>query len=513
MRSQNLLSAPSTIQRSQTPGPQLSTGVHSSLGMHPSSSSSSASSSSTSTSSPSVVRPRKRARGCGWSPRPRDVILPRALERSRHTQFSTHCHHTSRPSSSANDVTPSLEPFDHTKCAGLTGDDAGPRAVAVRTIRQGPYQKLCIDPDGTQYILKDDYAAIEIWHANSEKPSTLNLTGRIGTVRGMVWCNNRIYMTDWMYSNILEVNLTDGRVKRFVGLCQHGSMDGNHMLAQFNRPWGIHVDMEGQCLYVADCANNRIRRVCLRTRHVTSIAGSGARGHTDGVPGSASFYRPSGIAVSADHSVYITEFSSVRQVTHTGITAGGTSSAGIGGFPGGGSSGSNFFLRKCFAAADAGDQLNFDQVSTVTGNGRQITSSDTRLHRPRYMVEVSDGSLIVADCGHFRIRIVSPDRRSIKTIAGCGAERSVDMELTRSSQRMSGKSNHADASFQWIYSMALCQHSDTLYVVQDDGCLREVQLKFPPCITDRVTTGILASDIGKSVPTDLVRLIQQFCYR
>lgn len=490
-------SAPTTIQRSQTPVPTLSTTPHSSLNLRPSSSSCSSSSS----------RPLRSSRGCGWSPRPREVTLPHSLATSAHQQCATHCHApmlSTRQKSFAQNSSvyrsAEAEIYDHSNCVHQsTQEDMGPRAVAVRTIRRGPYQKLCIDPDGGQYLLKDDYAAVEIWKANSDVPRTVNLTGRIGTVRGMVWCNERLYLTDWMYSNILEVDLTDGRVRRFVGTCQHGSINGNHNVAQFNRPWGIHADHEAQCLYVADCANNRIRRVCLRTRETITVAGSGVRGHTDGHARAASFFRPSGIAVSCDHSVYVTEFSNVRQMTHAGMRPAASTS-------------SNRFMNSLNKAAD-NDKLELDQVSTVTGKGRQITSSDTRLYRPRYVVESSDGSLILADCGNFRLRMVSPDRRSIKTIAGNGEERSVDMELTRASQRLCGKSNHRDASFQWIYSMALCQHSDTLYVVQDDGTLRQIELKFPPCVTDRVRTGIEQSDIGQHVPTDLMRLIQQFCYR
>lgn len=105
---------------------------------------------------------------------------------------------------------------------------------------------------------------------------------------------------------------------------------------------------EAQCLYVADCANNRIRRVCLRTRETITVAGSGVRGHTDGHARAASFFRPSGIAVSCDHSVYVTEFSNVRQMTHAGMRPAASTS-------------SNRFMNSLNKAAD-NDKLELDQV-------------------------------------------------------------------------------------------------------------------------------------------------------
>ena len=90
----------------------------------------------------------------------------------------------------------------HTNCVRqCTQDDMGPRAVAVRTVRRGPYEKMCIDPDGNQYLLmiKDDLPTIEIWMSNSSKPRSVNLTGRIRNVRDMVWCREHLYLTDCAY--------------------------------------------------------------------------------------------------------------------------------------------------------------------------------------------------------------------------------------------------------------------------------------------------------------------------
>lgn len=86
-------------------------------------------------------------------------------------------------------------PVDDTCCD--SDDCKGAEAVSVSTVRNGPYQKLCLDPSGTLYLLKDDYKAIDVIECN-KKPRTLQLVGRVGTARGMVWHDGYVYLTDWM---------------------------------------------------------------------------------------------------------------------------------------------------------------------------------------------------------------------------------------------------------------------------------------------------------------------------
>lgn len=50
-----------------------------------------------------------------------------------------------------------------------------------------------------------------------------------------------------------------------------GFADG--LLAKFNGPYGVCIDLEGNLL-VADCQNHKIRKICKDSLEVTTIAGS-----------------------------------------------------------------------------------------------------------------------------------------------------------------------------------------------------------------------------------------------
>src|SRR6266581_4890812 len=65
-------------------------------------------------------------------------------------------------------------------------------------------------------------------------------------------------------------------VSTIVGSSAIGSADGLGTATSFWGPEGITTD--GTNLYVADSGNNKIRKIVIATRAVTTLAGSGAAG-------------------------------------------------------------------------------------------------------------------------------------------------------------------------------------------------------------------------------------------
>lgn len=84
-----------------------------------------------------------------------------------------------------------------------------------------------------------------------------------------------------------------------------GFSDGNVMLAKFNYTAGICSDTAGN-LYVADEFNNRIRKIT-PDGMVTTLAGSGLSGSTNGPGTSAKFNCPHGLCVDTSGNVYVVE--------------------------------------------------------------------------------------------------------------------------------------------------------------------------------------------------------------
>jgi sugar lactone lactonase YvrE len=157
---------------------------------------------------------------------------------------------------------------------------------------------------------------------------------------------------------------------------------------QVNNPYGLIAGPDG-ALYFCDLGNQRVRRMDLATRIVTTVAGDGQRGYRgDGGPATgASLAAPHELAFDRAGNLYIAERDNhvIRKVElKTGIisTAAGTGAAGFGGDGGPG--------------------------------------AKAQLRQPHCVLRDADGSLLICDIGNHRIRRLRPETGVIETWAGTG---------------------------------------------------------------------------------------------
>ncbi|MCA2997340.1 MAG: hypothetical protein ING75_01940 [Rhodocyclaceae bacterium] len=172
------------------------------------------------------------------------------------------------------------------------------------------------------------------------------------------------------------------------GLGGFGGDGGPATSASLYYAQDVAVDSAGN-LYVADSANNRIRKITAATGIITTIAGDGTPGFSgdNGPATSARLNDPRNVAVDGAGNVYIADSSNNR-------------------------------IRKITAATGV--------ITTFAGNGTSGFSGDnvlatsTRLAGPKGVAVDSAGDVYVADFANSRIRKISATTGIITTVAGNG---------------------------------------------------------------------------------------------
>jgi hypothetical protein len=100
-----------------------------------------------------------------------------------------------------------------------------------------------------------------------------------------------IYVADTLNHRIRKID-SNGDVSTVAGSGQQGSSDGPALSASFNEPMGI--TFHNGVIYVSDSKNHKIRKI--EDGKVITIAGTGGPGDRDGEGIAASFNIPRGIA-------------------------------------------------------------------------------------------------------------------------------------------------------------------------------------------------------------------------
>jgi len=162
-----------------------------------------------------------------------------------------------------------------------------------------------------------------------------------------------------------------------------GYADGADTLAKFGSTHGVAVDATGN-LYVADGFNNRIRKIT-PAGVVSTLAGTGAPGNTDGGTGVATFKEPVDVAVDGAGNVYVAD-------------------------------GLNNLVRKVTPAG---------MVSTLPSSGPVPPGTQAAINFPAALALDGAGNLYVADMSNNMIRKITPSG-AVSVLAGSGVSGYLD---------------------------------------------------------------------------------------
>jgi|GEM_PF-1291246 hypothetical protein len=246
-----------------------------------------------------------------------------------------------------------------------------------------------------------------------------------------------VFVADTWNHAIRKIS-TSGIVSTIAGTGDAGYKDGPGKTAQFTAPSGIAVNHQG-IVYVADTGNQRIRKIALDGT-VTTTAGSGDAGFTDGAGTAAKFNLPSGLTLDGDGNLYVADAANnrIRKIDTTGrVTT--LSGNGTTGFADGAAAVAEFNnpfglcfdpTTKTLLVADTWN--NRIRRVTLTGNATTIAgdgnedyidgpAAKAEFDLPAGVAVDTDGTVAIADSYNNAIR--SLDRwGTVRTIAGDGFE-------------------------------------------------------------------------------------------
>lgn len=128
-----------------------------------------------------------------------------------------------------------------------------------------------------------------------------------------------LYVADLGNDVIRKINIASGAVSTYAGTGTAGLDNGPASSATFNEPYGMALDASGN-IYVTDILNNCIRKITVSTGTVSTFAGTGAQGLTNGPAASATFYHPLGCTFDSGNNMYVSDTYNnvIRRVSASG---------------------------------------------------------------------------------------------------------------------------------------------------------------------------------------------------
>jgi sugar lactone lactonase YvrE len=194
-----------------------------------------------------------------------------------------------------------------TTVAGKAGIAGGSNGTGTAATFSGP-RGVAVDGSGNVYVADSNNSVIRkitpdgvvsTFAANPGHSPTIQFPTAVAVdTAGNVYVNDN--------RNLIRKVTPDGTINNFVGNSGLTNADGVGTAAGFNYPGSIALDRDGN-LWVADVANQLIRRVT-PAGVVTTVAGAVFRnGNVNGFGISARFNYPSGIAVAPNGRILIAD--------------------------------------------------------------------------------------------------------------------------------------------------------------------------------------------------------------
>ena len=182
-----------------------------------------------------------------------------------------------------------------------------------------------------QIVIDNGTVTILAGTGSSGSANGVGTSASFDTPYGITTDGTNLYVADSFNHSIRQIGIDNRSVTTLAGDGHWGWSNGVGTSAEFQRPYGITTD--GTNLYVADTLNHKIRQIVIDNGTVTTLAGDGSQGSTDHATGtSASFNDPTGITTDGTN-LYVADRDNhlIRQIvisTKAVTTLAGTGTGG-----------------------------------------------------------------------------------------------------------------------------------------------------------------------------------------
>lgn len=257
--------------------------------------------------------------------------------------------------------------------------------------------------------------------------------------------SQRLFISDTNHHRIVITTL-DGTVRDIIGTGAVGAHDGTFETATFNHPQGValHDAEDSDTLFICDTENHLMRKADLRTRTVTTLAGTGAQARTFNEGGTGTDVALNSpwdalvvhgvlfIAMAGPHQIWAMDPDTGETVPFAGSGRedhidGPLRQAALAQPSGLATDGNVLFVADSeISSIRAASLLPSGNVSTIVGLGLfdfgdvDGVGNEVRLQHP-LGVAYSAGKLYVADTYNHKIKEIELATRTCRTLAGTGA--------------------------------------------------------------------------------------------
>jgi DNA-binding beta-propeller fold protein YncE len=327
---------------------------------------------------------------------------------------------------------------------------ADPSAAGVARVTVMPPIQVSVTPQGSDVAIEQTVQFTAAVGNNSDKTVTWSVVGGAsnGTVdgNGLYTAPNRV--PDPANVQVKATSAVDptksatadvavwALVELLAG-SSFGDAQGTGPAAQFGAPAAVAIHPTSGELYVADTANNRIKKVT-QAGVVSNFCGSGSYGYANGACGSAQFAAPAGIAIAQNGDIYVSDTANNRIRRISGGSVSLIAGSGTRGFADNNTGSSARFAGPMGIAVDSSGNIyvadtgnhrirkvaGSGATSTLAGNGTagfaDGAAGSAQFNGPKAVAVGSGTDVFVADTDNNRIRRVNSGSGQTTTFAGTG---------------------------------------------------------------------------------------------